>query len=157
MKGLRVKTTFTFSAVGMSAPIFITVYGLNEREIPSDKCILVPLKGLCIGGGVNIDAKMSGYVLFMRKQENADSIRYTHYLKNILLPFVKDNRYQFDGLPREEVDIPDELSAVSWCNGDIEQIQTIVDNIGLYTSAKILANKHNPARLGIVTVVVHRG
>jgi len=37
MKGLRVKMTFTFSVVGVSALIFITVYGLNEREMPEDK------------------------------------------------------------------------------------------------------------------------
>ena len=97
MKGLRVKMTFIFSAVGTSAPIFITVYGLNEREMPHDKSIIVPLKGLCIGGGgVNMSGTTIGHVLFMRKQENADSIRYTHYLKNVLLPFIQESRFQFD-------------------------------------------------------------
>ena len=124
MKGLRVKMTFTFSAVGTSAPIFITAYGLNEREMPHDKSIIVPLKGLCIGGGgVNMSGTTIGHVLFMRKQENADSIRYTHYLKNILLPFIQESRFQFDGLEKEDP-IPDKLSAVSWCDGNIKQIQT---------------------------------
>ena len=65
----------------MLAQFFIIVYG---REISNDKCILVPLKGLCIGGGgVNMNATMSGYVLFMHKQENAYGIRYMHYLKKL--------------------------------------------------------------------------
>ena len=88
MKGLCVKIIFTFSAVGVSAPIFIAVYGLNKRETPKDKCILVPLKGLYIGGGgVNMNTAMDGYVLFMQRQENANTICYTHYLNYILLSF----------------------------------------------------------------------
>ena len=68
MCDLRVKMTFTFSAVSISAPIFITVYVLNDRELPKDKLILVPLKGLCIGGGgLNMGATTKGYVLFMKK------------------------------------------------------------------------------------------
>lgn len=39
MQGLRVKMTFTFSAVGVFAPIFINIYGLNEHEMPLDKSI----------------------------------------------------------------------------------------------------------------------
>jgi len=108
--------TYTFSAIGTAAPIFITVYGMNEREMPEDKCSLVPLQG---------------------------------YLKNILIPFVKDSRHQFDGLPRDAVEIPDELSAVSWCDGNIKQIKTIIRNLPEYTAMKISANKYNPARLGV--------
>ena len=37
MNGLRVKLTYTFSAAGTMAPIFISVLGLTERELPEDE------------------------------------------------------------------------------------------------------------------------
>lgn len=61
MCGLRVKMTFSISAAGTCAPLFITVYGLNEREMPNSKCLLAPLRGMCIGGGgVNIGSNKKG-------------------------------------------------------------------------------------------------
>jgi len=33
MNGLQVKMTYTFSAVGTSAPIFVTVLDVTEREL----------------------------------------------------------------------------------------------------------------------------
>ena len=37
MNGLRVKLTYTFSAVGTMAPIFISVLGFMERALPEDE------------------------------------------------------------------------------------------------------------------------
>ena len=51
MKGVRVKLTFTFSAVGTCAPLFILVSGLSEREMPTEDCIALLIKSLSIGGG----------------------------------------------------------------------------------------------------------
>ena len=51
MKGMRVNLTFTFSGAGTSAPLFITVTGMTEKELPEDTSLLVEVKGLCIGGG----------------------------------------------------------------------------------------------------------
>ena len=44
MKGLRVKIVFTFFADGVMAPLFITVCGLNNREINGSKYFLVSIK-----------------------------------------------------------------------------------------------------------------
>jgi hypothetical protein len=38
MNGFRVKHTFTFSAVGQLAPIYTTVAGLSEKEMPVETC-----------------------------------------------------------------------------------------------------------------------
>ena len=46
--GLRVKITYTFSAAGTMAPIFISVLGLNDRELPNDDCISMKIEGLCV-------------------------------------------------------------------------------------------------------------
>lgn len=56
----------------------------------------------------------------MQRQENADMIRYEYYRKHILLPFIADSRLEFDGHPKEDLDIPDRLIAASWCGGDIK-------------------------------------
>ena len=50
MCGLRVKITYTFSATGTMAPMFTSVLGLNDRELPNDDCISMKIEGLCVGG-----------------------------------------------------------------------------------------------------------
>jgi len=50
MKGMRVRLTFTFSGTGTSAPLFITVTGMSEKELPLDTSLLAEVKGLFIGG-----------------------------------------------------------------------------------------------------------
>ena len=37
MNGMRVKLTYTFSAAGTMAPIFISILGLTEKELPEDE------------------------------------------------------------------------------------------------------------------------
>jgi hypothetical protein len=46
--------------------------------------------------------------------------------------------------------IPDELSAVSWCDGDLAQVATIVEEnaLPIYVNEKICVNKQNAARSG---------
>ena len=48
------------------------------------------------------------------------------------------------------MDIPDRLTAVSWCDGDLAQISNIAstESINLYKENKIIANKQNAARPG---------
>ena len=53
MFGMRVKLTYIFSAAGTMAPIFISVMGLNERELLQEKMIAMQIEGLCVGGGSN--------------------------------------------------------------------------------------------------------
>ena len=61
MNGMRVKLTFTFSAIGTCAPIFISVCGLTQKELRKEACIILQVKGLCIGGGdVSIGNKEEG-------------------------------------------------------------------------------------------------
>ena len=61
MNGMRVKLTFTFSAIGTCAPIFISICGLTQKELRKEVCIILQVKGLCIGGGdVSIGNKEEG-------------------------------------------------------------------------------------------------
>ena len=64
MCGLRVKITFTFSGAGTMAPIFISVLGLTERELPEEQCISLIIPGLCVGGGgVSVGDNMRGILI----------------------------------------------------------------------------------------------
>jgi len=63
-----VKITCTFSPAGVMAPLYITVCGLNDRDMNGSKCLLVPIKGLCVDGGdININDITEGHILFMQK------------------------------------------------------------------------------------------
>ncbi len=77
MCGMRVKITWTFSGGGTCAPLFITVSGLNDREMPPGKDLIVlKIPGLCIGGsGVGSNAQ-HGYVVFMRRGGGVDKMRF---------------------------------------------------------------------------------
>ena len=84
------RLTFSFNALGVSAPIFIIVTGLNESQLPLDTSLLVKVKVLSMGrGGVNMENESVRYMLFMRKKENVDLVLYSFYQKNILFPFIK--------------------------------------------------------------------
>jgi hypothetical protein len=78
--GMRVKVTHTFSAGGMAAPLFVTVTGLNDREIPPGKdMIVVKVPGLCVGGGGVGMNEREGYAVFLRKAVGADKKRFDYY------------------------------------------------------------------------------
>ena len=150
MNGLRVKLTYTFCGAGMMASIFISVLGLNEREMPDDDCISLTIPGLCVGGGgVTVGSKECGTLLFMRGDSGSDKKRYQIYRDKVLIPFVKKLRTEFgdwmDGTP-----VPEEQRVVSWCDGDLAQIDNIVseDSLAIYEGNLISTCKQNAARSG---------
>ena len=81
--------------------------------------------------------------------DKSDIRRYKIYRDEIFLQFIKRSREEFsewrDGMP-----VPDHLTAVSCCDGDLAQISNIMreESIELYKENKIIANKQNPARSG---------
>ena len=89
MCGLRVKITYTFSAAGTMAPIFIYVLGLNDHTLPNDDCISMKIKGLCVGGGgINVSSKQCGTLLFM-KGKGCDRARSKFIKKKYFYPSLK--------------------------------------------------------------------
>ena len=114
MNEIRVKLTYTFSAAGTMAPIFISILGLTEKEMPEDKQIAMKIEGLSIGGGgVTVGTKQCGFLLLMRGQKDSNKIRYNYYCDNIFLPFVQQSGIQFGGW-EYGTPIPHNLKAVSW-------------------------------------------
>ena len=150
MCGMRVKLTYTFSGAGIMAPIFITVLGLNERELPQGQCVSLKIPGLCVGGGgVTVGSKGFGILMFMRGEQGIDKHRYEIYRDEILVPFIRQSRTEFGGW-EEGTPIPEDMKAVSWCDGDLAQIENIVspDSLPIYKENMISAAKQNAARSG---------
>ena len=56
----------TFTAGGLPAPIFATVFGLRREEMPNREIITVPVPGLTAGSHQNIYSGGTGYVNFVR-------------------------------------------------------------------------------------------
>ncbi len=48
-----------------------------------------------------------------------------------------------------ETTIPDTVTAIAWCDGDMSQIDAIKRSVDLYIENKIIANKQNAARSGV--------
>ena len=150
MCGMRVKLTYTFSGAGIMAPIFITVLGLNDRELPKDQCVSLQIPGLCVGGGgVTVGSKGFGILMFMRGEKGIDKYRYEIYRDEVLIPFIKQSRMEFGGW-EEGTPIPEDMKAVSWCDGDLAQIENIInpESLQVYTENMICAAKQNAARSG---------
>ena len=150
MCDLRVKLSYKFTGAGTMAPIFISVLVLNDRELPQDQCVPVKIPGLCVGGGgVTVDNKGYGILMFMRGDKGMDKRRYQVYRDEVLLPFIRETRKDF-GDWVEGTPIPEDLKAVSWCDGDLAQIDNIVsdESLSLYRENMVCANKKNAARSG---------
>ena len=99
------------------------------------------------GGGVSIGNKEKGYVMFMRNDADADKYRYKYYRDEVLIPFIQSTRKEYDGFSNESnLPIPEDLTAVSLCDGDIAQVASIVDDLDKFSKNEIIANKHSASR-----------
>jgi hypothetical protein len=152
MSRMHVKLTFTFSAMGTCFPLVCTVTGLSEREMLTGKeFIHVKLPGLCIGGGgVNINNQEVGHLLFMRNTEGAEKKRFRWHQQEILMPEINNHRKRFAKFDASTTSsIPDKLTAVTYCKGDLSQIDAIKSSIDLFVNNKVIANKQRASRSAI--------
>jgi hypothetical protein len=68
----------------------------------------------------------------------------------ILIPGIHQQRKKYCYFNiNEGEEIPDEFSAVAWCDGDLSQIYAIVNDVNQFTENKIIPNKQNAARSGV--------
>ena len=154
MKGMRVKLTYTFTAVGSQAPVFVTISGLTAEQLPIATCtsgiLCLSIKGLCVaGGGMTVGNAVKGYVVFIRNDDDGDKDkkRVRFYCDLILLPFIKGLRRDHDGW-QEGMPVTENMNVVSWCDGNNAQIKSIIEAVDTYNSNNIDAMKHNAARTG---------
>ena len=99
---------------------------------------------------MSIGNKEKGYTMFMINDDDADKERYKYYRDEILIPFIQSTRNKYDGFFNEyNLPIPEDLTAASWCDGDIAQVASIVDDLEIFNKNKIIANKHSASRTGV--------
>ena len=143
----------------MAAP-FVTVTGITENELPRATCpsgvYILSIPGLCAGGNNDPRNAATGYVAFIRTEKGEVSGKtselrnFEWYRENVLLPFIKNVRsrlYQHDN----NTPIPDELSAVCWCDGANTQLAAIINEEQQNDDAtnKIITCKHSAARTSV--------
>ncbi len=81
----------------------------------------------------------------------AEKKRFKWIRENVLFPFINWGRKDYDDFDVDSgAPMGDELTAVSWCDGDHSQIDTIVspDGIHRYSTNKVIAIKHNASGTG---------
>ena len=150
MNGLRVKVTFTFSAAGMTAPLFITISGVSEDEMPDEEFLHVQVPGLAVGGaGVTVGNKTMGHIFFMRKGKGADEERVKYYQDQVLLPWIEEVRKDIDSNYVTGMKVPTKLKAVSWMDGALDQVASLADNPEKFAKAWITVCKQNPGRTAV--------
>ena len=70
LNGLRIRATHTMCGVGIMAPLYVTVYGLNERELPAadfpSGVLVLEVPGLSYASNLDARATETGYVVFTR-------------------------------------------------------------------------------------------
>jgi hypothetical protein len=131
--GLHIKLTFLMTAAGSTAPAFISVLGLNERELNPKICpegiLLLAIKGLCIGGGcLQPDVDLPGYVVLIRNDHDgeSDKLKSHMYLDYVLLLFVEQVRRNADGWD-PSMDLDESMCFVLWCDRDLAQLAVATD------------------------------
>jgi len=124
-------------AGGFLAPLFLTVTGQSEQELPLATCpdgvLIMEVPGLCVGGTVDPRNCNVGYVALIRgkpddamlKVESPEKDVFRCYRKNVLLPWITEIRRTVHNLS-EGAPVPDELSAVSWLDGGMPQLAVVV-------------------------------
>ena len=63
---LCIVLNMTFTAGGLSAPIFTVIYGLIQQEMPYNDIVKIPIKGLLVGPERNVYTSKEGYLVFVR-------------------------------------------------------------------------------------------
>ena len=166
-RGVRIVINNTFTAGGITAPIFVTVYGLTLEEMPGDPIVTIKVPGLIVGSFNNVDSTGEGYINFVRGSNNitdesetqltsirtnsvesqiADLYRKTVYYN--LIRKIREREYGWSG---DEENIPDHLQAISWMDGANAQLKLITshDNLMREKKMKITTNKHSASRTGV--------
>lgn len=148
---LTVKGTFTFTAGGTMFPLYFTVNGLSEAELPVDFCpsgvFVLRVPGLNPNASTDISASGVGYLVFCRAGSTEQS-SFDFYRRNVYHPTIEQTRQRLGKDPHGPV--PHHLKASSFIDGAGPQLQALVDSSlqELEEELKIDTYKHNPARSG---------
>ena len=167
-RGVRIVINSTFTAGGLSAPIFVSVFGLTNEEMSGPEDIVtVEVPGLTVGSHQDVYSTGIGYLSFVRGSgstgnndaNNIDGeVQYSKeskvakiYREKVFYPFIEHIRrtkYGFDG---NIEDVPDFLKCVSWMDGCNSQLRLITSEKHMREEKKrkIVCCKHSAARTAV--------
>ena len=172
-RGVRIVINNTFTAGGLSSPIFVTVYGLTQEEMPVEEIVTIEVPGLTVGSDQDLYSKGKGFLTFVRGNYDADDEvsdsnesnvdDNTHlpskearvakiYQDKVFYPFIQYICKLKYGLQDDmEDEIPDNLTAVAWMDGANAQIKLITDEESLRHKEKLKTrrNKNSAARTSV--------
>ena len=169
-RGVRIVINCTFTAGGLSSPLFVVVYGLTNEELPNEEMITLEIPGLTVGANQDVYSSGKGYLTFVKgkhpqdlphsNQGEDDTNEETEteskeariaalYRKLVYHPFVhhiRTTQYGWD--PIKDPVVPDSLRAVSWMDGANGQIKEITkeERLKEEEDLKISVMKHSAAR-----------
>ncbi|KAL9178336.1 hypothetical protein ACHAXT_001764 [Thalassiosira profunda] len=159
--GLRVRLTFSMSASGMTAPLYVAVSGLTDEELSPELCpdgiLSQRVDNLCKGGN-DLFTSGFGYLVFLRADKKdkdgkkpAMSIgnkKFVDYNTKVLLPFIRKIREKLGWIPGTP--IPEWMKACCWFDGDIPQLQTMLYEAyeAMDIAENIVRNKHSASATG---------
>ena len=100
-RGIRIRHTVSFNALGNAAPFYATVYGLSSEELPVSTCpsglLPVLLSGFCYGGDQDVSNKTKGWLVFIGSTINEDKVstdqlNHEYYRNEVFLPYIEETR-----------------------------------------------------------------
>ena len=160
INGLCVRHTHSMNAFDNIAPIYLTVYGLNEREIPRDNypsgIFVMEIEDLCFGGAQDVRKQNVGYIVFMRNEIDSvtgDTNETKKYRNTVCIPWIDKIREQYAGFVagRSGIPVPEELTCCSWCDGEKPQLRNVVspEQMIIDKIQRIISNKHATAATAV--------
>ena len=82
-RGVRIVINNTFTAGGLSSPLFVTVYGLTLEEMPGDEIVTIEVPGLTVGSNQDLYSKGKGFLTFVRgNYEDHDEVSERDHTSN---------------------------------------------------------------------------
>jgi hypothetical protein len=83
----------------------------------------------------------------MWNTKGAEKKRFRWYQQEILMPGINDHWKRFANFDASTTSsMPDKLTAVTYCDGDVSQIDAIKSSIDLFVDNKVIANKQHASR-----------
>lgn len=150
---------FMFAASELAAPPYVAISGLTEEELSVEDCpdgiLAAKVPGLAKGGDDIFFNNSVGWLVFLRidKKSNQGELstankKFIHYNDNVLLLFIQEIRKALGW--KKGKPVPDCMTVVSWFDGYIGQLQTMIDKAreALDDTEKICCNKHSATSAG---------
>ena len=171
-RGVRIVINCSFTAGGLSSPLFVAVYGLSKDELQSeDDMVTIKVPGLTVGSDQDVYSAGYGYITFIRgrheddrhdesfevieDEEETDSkesrvaSKYRTLVYHPFIDHIRISRYNWD--PNVSLEVPPHLTAVSWMDGANGQLKKITceRNLELEKKKRVICCKHSASRTAV--------